>query len=66
MNSLQDAMFLLGFFCIPLTHFCSCYGGFEVGVLDWIRFFGVRISVDGVWGQWCGAFVGFLEYINIK
>ena len=36
-----------------------------VGILDWIRFFGVRISVDGVWGLWCGAF-GFFGVCKHK
>ena len=55
-------------FFIYIWVICS---GFGVGVLlfgSWIGLLGLRFSVDGVWGLWCGAFwilgVGTL-YINI-
>ena len=52
--------------------FLLILGGLGVGVLVlgfWIGFLGVRISVDGVWNQWCGAFWFFgvwALYINIE
>ena len=48
------------------------YGGLGFGVLglgSYFGFLGLGLSVDGVWGLWCGAFWVFLVwalYINIK
>ena len=41
-----------------LKTFLLIYGNLGVeasGLGCWIGFSGVRISVDGVWGPWCGA-----------
>ena len=52
--------------------FLLIYGGFGVGILGlwfWNGYLGLRISVDMVWGLWCGALwifgVGAL-YKNIE
>ena len=48
------------------------YGGLGFGVLglgSYFGFLGLGLSVDGVWGLWCGAFWVFWVwalYINIK
>ena len=45
-------------------------GGLGFGVLgSYFGFLGLGLSVDGVWGLWCGAFWVFLVwalYINMK
>ena len=61
------AIFFPSVIFYAFSSFLLIYGGLGVGVLYGV--FGVRISVDGVMGQWCGTFdflgVGAL-YINIK
>ena len=61
-----------GLFFIIFAYFCSFYDGLGFGVLglgSYFGFLGLGLSVDGVWGLWCGAiwvfWVGAL-YINIK
>ena len=56
------ALFSQGLFVHLFSIFSSFYGGFGLGfgfgVLDWV-FLGWGFSVDGVWGLWCEAFLGF-------
>ena len=40
------------------SHFLLINGGLGVGILglwSWNGFWGLGLSVDGVWGMWCGA-----------
>ena len=47
-------IFSQGYF---FSSYFRIYDGLGVGVLgSWIGFLRVEISVDGVWGLWCGAF----------
>ena len=52
--------------------FLLIYGGLGFGFLglgSYFGFLGLGLSLDGVWGLWCGAFWVFgvwALYINIK
>ena len=64
--------FFPGLFFIIFFLFLLIYGGLGFGVLglgSYFGFLGLGLSVDGVWGLWCGAFWVFWVwalYINIK
>ena len=64
--------FFPGLFLLLFFSFLLIYGGLGFGVLglrSYTGFLGLRFSVDGVWGLWCGPswFVGVeTHYQNIE
>ena len=55
--------FFPGLFFIIFILLLLIYGGLGFGVLglgSYFGFLGLGLSVDGVWGLWCGAFWVFL------